>query len=209
MFGKDWDILLGINAKELPVSVRKICDYLKISTVSYRKASDLIEEYGLEKYTKNDAFSFRNNGSFTLFYDESLSESDARIAILHEVAHIITGHCATENDSFDGRCTTYNKVGGKDFDEVEESAYAFATKLLAPACVLWALKIRSYKEIEELCLIPRHFARLRADRMEALYKREKHLLAKEGKTCFLRNRHESAVYENFREFICQRKKHQD
>lgn len=201
MFGKDWDILLGINAKELPVSVRKICDYLKINTLSYRNGSDFIKENNLEKYTKNDAFSFKNNGSFTLLYDESLSESDARIAILHEVAHIITGHCATENDSFDGRCTTYNKLDGKDYDEVEEAAYAFTTKLLAPACVLWALKIRSYKEIEELCLIPRRFARLRADRMEELYKREKHLLAKEGKTCFLRSRHEAAVYENFKSFI--------
>ena len=95
----------------------------------------------------------------------------------------------------------HNKVNGKEADEVEDAAYAFATKLLAPAAVLWALKIKSYKEIEELCSVPRKYARLRADRMEELYKREKHLLAKEGKTCFLRSRHEAAVYENFKKFI--------
>ncbi len=201
MFGKDWDILLGINAKTLPVSVRDICAYLKIRTLSYRNADKFAEENHLSDYMKNDAFSFKEGSSFTLLYDESLPEDELRIAILHEVAHIVSGHCMTENDSFDGRCTTYNKVSGKDSDEVEDAAYYFATKLLAPACVLWALKIRTYKEIEELCSLPRKYARLRADRMEELYKREKHLLAKEGKTCFLRNRHEAAVLENFKPFI--------
>ena len=205
MFGKDWDILLGINAKTLPVSVRDICNYLKIRTLSYRNAEEFVKEHSLSEYMKNDAFSYKENTSFTLLYDESLPEDELRIAILHEVAHIITGHCDTENDSFDGKCTTYNKVNGKESDEVEDAAYAFATKLLAPACVLWALKIKSYKKIEILCSIPRKYARLRADRMEDLYKREKHLLAKEGKTCFLRSRHEAAVYENFKSFIEKQK----
>ena len=201
MFGKDWDILLGINAKTLPISVRDICNYLKIRTASYRNAEEFITENGLTDYMKNDAFSFKEGKAFTLLYNEALPEDELRIAILHEVAHIVSGHCDTENDSFDGRCTTYNKVNSKDSDEVEDAAYAFATKLLAPAAVLWALKIKSYKEIEELCSVPRKYARLRADRMEELYKREKHLLAKEGKTCFLRSRHEAAVYENFKKFI--------
>ena len=201
MFGKDWDILLGISAKALPVSVRDICNYLKIRTLSYRNATEFVSDNGLSEYMKNDAFSFKSGSSFTLLYDESLPEDELRTAILHEVAHIVSGHCDTENDSFDGRCTTYNKVKGKECDEVEDAAYAFTTKLLAPACVLWALKIKNYKEIEDLCKIPRKFARLRADRMEELYKREKHLLAKEGKTCFLRSKHEAAVYENFKPFI--------
>ena len=201
MFGKDWDILLGISAKALPVSVRDICNYLKIRTLSYRNATEFVSDNGLSEYMKNDAFSFKSGSSFTLLYDESLPEDELRTAILHEVAHIVSGHCDTENDSFDGRCTTYNKVNGKECDEVEDAAYAFTTKLLAPACVLWALKIKNYKEIEDLCKIPRKFARLRADRMEELYKREKHLLAKEGKTCFLRSKHEAAVYENFKPFI--------
>lgn len=206
MFGKDWDILLGINAKSLPVSVRDICTYLKIRTLSYRNAEKFAEENRLNDYMRNDAFSYKEGSHFTLLYNESLPEDELRIAILHEVSHIVSGHCDTENDSFDGRCTTYNKVNGKDSDEVEDSAYAFATKLLAPAAVLWALKIRNYKEIEDLCAIPRKYARLRADRMEDLYKREKHLLAKEGRTCFLRNRHEAAVYENFKPFIEKLKK---
>lgn len=209
MFGKDWDILLGISAKCLPVSVREICNYLKITTLSYRNAEKFTEENNLDKYIKNDAFSFKQGTSFTLLYNESLPEKELRIAILHEVAHIVTGHCDTENDSFDGRCTTYNKVDGKEGDEVEEAAYNFAAKLLSPACVLWALKVRSHKEIEELCLMPRRFARMRADRMEELYKKEKHLLAKEGKTCFLRNHHERAVYESFKPYIEKLKKERE
>ncbi len=205
MFGKDWDILLGINAKALPVSVRDICSYLKIRTISYRNAEEFAADNGLTEYMKNDAFSYKEGSRFTLLYNESLPEDELRIAIMHEVAHIVTGHCDTENDSFDGKCTTYNKVNGKEADEVEDAAYAFAAKLLAPACVLWALKIKSHKEIEELCALPRKYARLRADRMEELYKREKHLLAKEGKTCFLRSRFEAAVYENFKPFIEKQK----
>ena len=201
MFGKDWNILLGIGADKLPVSIRDICNYLKIKTMSYRNAEVFIEENNLAEYIINDAFSFKQNSSFTLLYNETLPENELRVAILHEVAHIVTGHCDTENDSFDGKCTTYNKVAGKDYDEVEEAAYKFALKLLSPACVLWALKIRSYKEIEELCLIPRRFARQRADRMDYLLKKEKHLLAKEGRTCFLRSPLERALYENFKPYI--------
>ena len=44
LFGKDWDILLGINAKSLPVSVRDICNYLKIRTLSYRNAEEFVKE---------------------------------------------------------------------------------------------------------------------------------------------------------------------
>ena len=209
MFGKDWDILLGINAKTLPISVRDICNYLKIRTASFRNAEKIIEDNDLSGYMKNDAFSYKDGSGFILLYNESLPEDELRIAILHEVAHIVSGHCDTENDSFDGKCTTYNKVSSCDSDEVEDAAYTFAVKLLAPAAVLWALKIRSHKEIEKLCLIPRKFARLRADRMEELYKREKHMLAREGKTCFLRSRHEMAVYENFRPFIEKLKSEQN
>ncbi len=201
MFTVDWDILLGINATTLPVSIRNICNYLKVKTISYRNSDDFIKENNLEKYLENDAFSFKKDSRFTLLYDESLPPDELKIAILHEICHIVSGHCETEHDGFDGRCTTYNKVNKTDWDELEESAYKFALKLLAPACILWALKIRSAEEIEELFSIPTHYANIRAFRMEELYKREKHLLATEGRTCFLRHAKERAVYENFKPYI--------
>ena len=91
-------------------------------------------------------------------------------------------------------------------NEIEESADDFAAKVLAPACVLWALKVKDAKEIENLCLIPPLYARRRAERMAELYKRENKFLAQRGYSCFLTSALEKKVYENFTDYIGEMKK---
>lgn len=67
----------------------------------------------------------------------------------------------------------------------------FASRLLAPACVLWALDARTPEEIASLCKISHQAAAFRAERMELLYRRGK----------FLASPLERKVYEQFSKFI--------
>lgn len=59
----------------------------------------------------------------------------------------------------------------------EYEAERFAIGILAPACVLWGLNIHTAaEEISKLCNISITAARIRAQRMELLYKREQEFL---------------------------------
>ncbi len=206
MFGRDWDILLGANLRTLPLSVNATLEYLNIKHIKYSNYKELLDEETFIKYSQNDAFTYKREKDFVIFYNDELSQSELRIALLHEVGHIVMGHTEFPNDSFDGTFTTFNKLSEKETDVVEGSAYNFATKLLAPASVLWALKIKTAHEIEKLCDIPKKYAKKRNERMKELYQREKVFLATKGKTCFLQSARERAVYENFKDFIEENKK---
>lgn len=78
----------------------------------------------------------------------------------------------------------------KDAPE-EQAANQFAARLLAPACVLWALGVHTAEDIMELCHISRQAAQFRAKRMEELYRRDK----------FLTSPLERKVYQRFQPFI--------
>lgn len=69
----------------------------------------------------------------------------------------------------------------------------FAGRLVAPACVLWGCNARTPEQITKLCDISLDAARLRADRMRVLYKREK----------FLSSPLEKKVYQQFEAFIAE------
>lgn len=55
---------------------------------------------------------------------------------------------------------------------VEQAANVFASRLLAPACVLWGCGVHTPEQIAALCSISLPAARFRAARMAELYERE-------------------------------------
>ncbi len=67
----------------------------------------------------------------------------------------------------------------------------FAARLLAPACVLWGLRLHTWEEMADVCAISKPAAINRAARMEELYRRQK----------FLTSPLEQRVYEQFKPFI--------
>lgn len=67
----------------------------------------------------------------------------------------------------------------------------FASRLLAPACVLWGLNFHTAEEIAKVCNISITAAQIRAERMDMLYKRNK----------FLISPLERKVYEQLKGFI--------
>ncbi len=105
-----------------------------------------------------------------------------RYTIMHEIGHIVLGH--TEDDD------------RSDIDEY--AAERFAIGVLAPACVLWGLGIRSAEEIVNLCNISITSAKIRERRMVELYARNK----------FLTSPLERQVFEQFSDFINRKRQNQ-
>lgn len=66
-----------------------------------------------------------------------------------------------------------------------------ASRLLAPACVLWGCGVRSAEDIERLCDISRAAAEFRWSRMQELYRRQR----------FLTSPLERLVYAQFEDYI--------
>ena len=71
----------------------------------------------------------------------------------------------------------------------------FATRILAPACVLWGLDLHSPEDIARVCDIPLRVAQKRAVRMEVLYERNKFLISPT----------EQELYRQFYAFIQENK----
>ena len=78
---------------------------------------------------------------------------------------------------------------------IEQAANVFASRLLAPACVLWALDAKTPEQIAALCQISLQAATFRAERMALLYERGK----------FLASPLERQVYHQFANYIEQKK----
>lgn len=205
MHTREWDVLIAAGARSLPVRINDICRASGITALTYSNGSELIEENSLKTYMENDAFTAKIQGRYVVFYNGELTINEMRSAVMHEVAHILCGHAVTESSVYDGRATTWNHTSFKAPDIVEEAAEAFAASVLAPSCVLWALKIKKSNEIEKIGKMTKKFARIRAERMEKLYDREKEFLAYKGRTCFLLSSRERQVYNNFKDFIDEEK----
>lgn len=98
---------------------------------------------------------------------------------MHEIGHIVLGH--TESD------------GRSDVDEY--AAERFAIGVLAPACVLLGIGVKTAEEIADLCNISITSAKIREKRMQELYDRNK----------FLTSPLERQVFEQFSDFINSKK----
>lgn len=126
-------------------------------------------------------------GKWTIVYDDAETLGRTRFTIAHELGHILLGH---ELEAGFGH---YRKISeGKPITETQ--ADEFAARLLAPACVLWALDVFGTDEIAELCEISHKAAEFRAKRMAVL----------KGRNMFLTHPLEKQLYKNFEPWISQK-----
>jgi hypothetical protein len=166
-----WAFLIEFGIFELPVNIKPILNSMNITV--RKDYSDLAgNERGYSV--------FENNAYQIVVPDCSIPQK--RYTIMHEVGHIVMKHI-------------------QDKPEYEYEAERFAIDVLAPACVLWGLKIRDPEEIASLCNISVTSARIRAERMELLYKREQDFLKIRGHSCFLQSPLERKVYQQYQRFI--------
>lgn len=166
-----WRILLDEKICELPISVSKICRSLGIVIKYYNPPNN------------DDGCSFIINGTPTIFVNENISLNRKRFTAAHELGHILLGHT--------GRYKLVNREPGPNDNPIEQAANVFASRLLAPACVLWGCNVNSSADISKLCGISMQSAGFRMARMGELYKRD----------MFLTSPLEREVYAQFEEYI--------
>lgn len=171
-----WQVLLNENVTELPVMVGELC----------RKMGIRIQYY--EPTDGNDGCSTIIDGQARIFISKNCIPERQRFTAAHELGHILLGHV--------GRYRLVNWEPTEKDNPIEQEANVFASRLLAPACVLWALNAKTPEEIGRLCRISHQAAVFRAERMAILYERGKFLLSPM----------ERAVYAQFSAFIDRQKR---
>ena len=189
-----WRILLDCKIDRLPIDLNAICRDLKIRVLSYGKNMRMIERANLVSTIRRaDGVTFYVRETPVILFDETRPQPRARFTVAHELGHIILGHVHP------GGVTTANREPHPKDAPEETAANQFAARLLAPACVLWAMNVHTPEEIMDLCQISRSAAEFRAQRMVELYRRDK----------FLTSALEWKVYQQFLPFMESRRPHQE
>lgn len=170
-----WRVLINEGVTELPVKVGALCRNMGIAVRYFEPIDD------------SDGYSMVAVGRAGIFVSSQCGVPRQRFTAAHELGHILLGHT--------GKYELVNREPNPKDNPIEQAANVFASRLLAPACVLWALDVRTPEEIAALCQISYQAATFRAERMELLYARN----------MFLSSALERQVYEQFRDFI-QRKR---
>ncbi len=176
-----WRVLLDCHITRLPVDLTKIANQTGIRIVKNTDADELgADEAGI---------CFRYEGVWYIIYDDTMpSKGRIRYTVAHEMGHIFLGHAL----SAPHHTRTY--FAEKPISEAQ--ADMFAARLLAPACVIWGLRIFTAEEIASVCGISAEAARYRAQRISELIRRNR----------FLSHPLEREVFERFRPFILENRK---
>lgn len=182
-----WQILLNHNITSLPVQVSKICKNLGIPIVRYSKCAEIIKRFDLQDECTNDGFTFEN----TIFFNDNCTVGRQRFTVAHELGHIL----------LHGGKGVYNREPNPKDVLIEQEANVFASRLLAPACVLWGMNIVTAEQISQICNISLTSAEFRMERMKLLYQREQDFISRYNKSCFLMSPLERQVYEKFYPYI--------
>lgn len=175
--GRDaaWQCLIDYNINSLPVNVMQIAKKAGIKVVKNSKVNLLSPN--------ESGATFINNGQWYIVYDDYDIIQRCRYTIAHEIGHIFLGHKLKHKH--------HSQTIDSSRPAAEQEADIFASRLLAPACIIWALGLKQADEIAKLCNISLTAAEFRAERMQILYERNK----------FLSNPLERKVFKNFEEFI--------
>lgn len=170
-----WEILIRERINALPVSVSGLCRNMGIPI------------YLDELNDGNSGKSLIVSGQPVIIVNKTDSPERQRFTAAHELGHIMLGHV--------GKYKLVNREPSPNDNPIEQAANVFASRLLAPACVLWGCNIHTADEIAVNCKISRQAAEYRAERMDILYKRN----------AFLTSPLECKVYNNFHRYIVEHK----
>lgn len=168
-----WRILIDCEVTELPVRISGVCRALGVSVRRYTPA----------ERDSNDGMSTIIGGAPTIMVSSLTIPARQRFTCAHELGHIILGHV--------GRYDLVCREPAPGDNPIEQTANVFASRLLAPACVLWGCGVRSAEDIVRLCDISRAAAEFRWSRMQELYRRQR----------FLTSPLERLVYARFEDYI--------
>lgn len=172
-----WEILIREHITELPVSMTALCRSMGIEIRLYTPKDD------------NAGQTIMLPDGPRIYVNKADIPQRQRFTAAHELGHILAGDV--------GKYHLVNREPSSHDNPVEQAANVFASRLLAPACVLWGCGVQSPEEIAELCNISQQAARYRWERMQILYERNK----------FLTSPLERKVFRQFRKYIKAHKLH--
>lgn len=191
-----WKLLIKEKIDRLPIKILPLCKHTNVKVISYSKGQKLLLTLNLLQHSQTtDGFTLSLKGKNVIFYDDDCSLSRTRFTIAHELGHILLNHIPT------GEFTLINRDPSPKDNPLEQAANIFASRLLAPACILWGLHITTAEQIAKMCNISQTAAEFRADRILRLYKRDQQFYAERGHGCFLLSPLERQVYEQFKPYI--------
>ena len=159
-----WRCLIDCQISSLPLKLSLICRHYNIDIIK-NSDLDIDSKARLTENQRGKCISI--DGRFYIVVNDTDIFSAQRYTIAHELGHLI--------------------IPTRDEYEAER----FAIGILAPACVLWGCDVHSAEDIAKICDISQASARIRAERMELLYRRN----------MFLTSPLERQVFDNFSEFI--------
>ena len=165
-----WEILIKEGICELPIMVIRLCNKIGI-IVKY--------DYNIPQGV--DGYSQIIKGIPHIFLDPLVAPARKKFTVAHELGHILLDHA--------GRYDSVQR--GYDLRTIEQEANVFASRLLAPAYVLWGCGVQTKQDIMHLCKISESAAQIRMERMKILYQRDK----------FLTSPLERQVYKQFYPYI--------
>ena len=172
-----WKCQIDFETRSLPIKVLPLARSAGISVIKNSAVNEL---------QKNESgATIRYRGNWFIIYDDTLSNSEARMVIAHELGHILLGHeYKFEKHRFG---STSRKL------RCEREADMFAVRLLAPACVLHELGVFSAEELSSICEIPLDCAAARAARLRELEERSQ----------FYKSPLERKVHDLFSDYITE------
>lgn len=183
-----WKFLINNDIRQLPLSLSAVCKDNDISLLC-----DSNNQY---LHNGDRGATYLIDGKYYIVVNGFDSIPVQRYTTAHELGHIFLKHPMT-----DGKYGRSFGIQRESKTPEEYQAERFAIDILAPACVLWGLKLHTAEEIAKICNISLISARIRAERMNELYKREQEFLQTRGRSCFLQSPLEQNVYKQFQKFI--------
>ena len=170
-----WKLLIDLKIRELPIKTGTICKALGIPIRFYTPTDG------------SDGKSFIAGQVPVIMVSDKVPLPRQRFTAAHELGHILLGHV--------GRYELVNREPTPQDNPIEQAANVFASRLLAPACVLWGCGAETPEQIAALCGISYQAAQFRAERMATLRQRNK----------FLSSPLEREVYRQFADYIAAHK----
>lgn len=197
----DWQLILDLKIKELPVKISEILSVLGIKAYTYKENYRNLVHFGLEDVMKScAAFTLHLNGQYIIFYDESKLPERTRFTLAHELGHIILGSGFKQTQT-GMLITTRNSEPSENDSPEETEANMFAARLLAPSCVLHELKLFTAEDIMKYCDITKTAANFRLKRLMLLENRNERFLRDRGHGCYYISPLEQKVRQQFDEYI--------
>ncbi len=188
-----WRVLAENEIRTLPVDLVRICENENIDCYSYSQAQVLISSLHLQKQCKVGGCTvLMPDGRRIVLYDDSVPVEMRRFLIACGIGYFVLELAKQE------KCT--EKTVALFSSEEELQAGIFASRLLAPLSVLWAMGVQNADEVRRVCQIPKATAEKRYARLCEIDARnlERGITTGQG-TLFLSG-YERCAFRNFSMF---------